>query len=179
MSHVYVTSDWHIDHTGITDKFRTQFPNLTYHDDFILANARAMVTKRDILIVVGDVAMSKKGLMRIKEEAFPCRLILVRGNHDGLPTMDYLHVFDEIYGAWKYKKYWLTHIPIHPMELYRGMNIHGHCHRGGPYEIEGDTRYFNAILEFNEYKPVNMQVVGRIIQERHDKVRAIKREENN
>ena len=168
MSAVYVTSDWHIDHTGITDKFRTQFPNLATHDEYILSRAREKVTKRDILIVVGDVAMTKNGLNKIRERDFPCKLLLVRGNHDGLSTWDYLSVFDEVYGAWRYKKYWITHIPIHPMELYRGNNIHGHCHRGGPYEVEKDHRYFNAILEFNDYKPVNVQEVNRIMREREN-----------
>ena len=168
MSHVYVTSDWHIGHTGISTKFRTQFSSDEEHDDYILGTARAVVTKRDVLIVLGDVALTKAALLKIKDMEFPCRMLLVRGNHDGLSTMDYLHVFDEVYGAWKYKKYWLTHIPIHPQELYNGMNIHGHCHRGGPYEVGGDTRYFNAILEFNDYMPVNMQVVGQLIHDRYE-----------
>ena len=79
-------------------------------------------------------------------------------------------MFDEVHGALRYKHYWITHIPIHPMELYRGQNIHGHCHRGGPYEAEGDTNYFNAILEYNNYMPVNIREVGKIMEERRNKI---------
>jgi calcineurin-like phosphoesterase family protein len=102
---------------------------------------------------------------------FPFKMYLVRGNHDNLPTSEYLSVFDEVYGAFRYKSYWFTHIPIHTQELFRGNNVHGHCHRGGPFEVEGDPRYFNAILEYNEYKPINMQKLGTTIKERETRER--------
>lgn len=177
MSHVYVTSDWHIGHKGITDKFRTQFPNIETHDNYILSRVLGLLSKRDILYVLGDVAMSQSALDLIKEYDFPCKMYLVRGNHDQLPTIEYLEVFDEVYGAFRYKKYWFTHIPIHPRELFKGMNVHGHCHRGGPYEVEEDTRYFNAILEFNDYLPINMQKLGTIIAERYNNKRLRKLDE--
>ena len=168
MSVVYVTSDWHFGHTGITKYFRKEFPSLEYMEDHILDNIREVVTKRDILYCLGDMAFTKGALDKIGDAGLPCQKILIRGNHDTLPTAEYLRVFNEVEGAYKYKNYWFTHIPIHPMELYRGMNVHGHCHRGGPYEAEGDTRYFNVCGEFTEYKPVNMQVVGQIITERYN-----------
>lgn len=172
MSCVYVTSDWHIGHKGITEKFRTQYPTDDAHDYDILKRARDRLTKKDTLVVVGDVTWTKDGLQKIKDAEFPCRMIMVAGNHDTLPTEAYLQVFEQVHGALRYKKYWITHIPVHPQELYKCMNIHGHCHRGGPYEVEGDTRYFNAILEFNDYMPVNMQKVGNIINDRYNNKRS-------
>lgn len=176
MSNVYVTSDWHIGHRGISDKFRTRFVNDREHDEYVLNNMLNGLTKRDILYVLGDVAMNKQGLNLIREANFPCEMKLVRGNHDTLKTTEYLSVFTEVLGAFRYKKYWFTHIPIHPSELYRGLNVHGHCHKGGPYEVEGDTRYFNAILEFNNYKPINIQMVGTMIAERYNKKMELKGE---
>lgn len=167
MSAVYVTSDWHIGHTGISQKFRSQFPSDDVHDRYILEQAKHTLTKRDVLYVIGDAFWTTSALEKVAAAKIPCPMYLVRGNHDTLPTTDYLQVFKEVYGAFKYKQYWMTHIPIHPQELYRGMNIHGHCHRGGPYETENDTRYFNAILEFNNYTPINVQRVGEIIQQRY------------
>ena len=166
MSHVYVTSDWHFGHTGIT-KFRTQFPSTEYMEDYILGRCLDIIRKRDVLYCLGDMAFTRGSLEKIAE--LPCRKILVRGNHDTLTTADYMEVFDEVEGCFRYKKYWFTHIPIHPSELYRGMNVHGHCHRGGPAEHQNceDWRsYYNAILEFNDYGPVNMQVVGTKMAER-------------
>ena len=171
MSHVYVTSDWHVGHKGITDKFRTMFCNQLDHDESIIYGARAVVNKRDTLIVLGDVTWTKEGLQQIIDAEFPCKMVMVRGNHDTLPTEEYLKVFSEVYGAYRYKKYWLTHIPIHPMELYRGSNIHGHCHRGGPYEVHKDPNYFNAILEFNDYLPVDMRQVGNEMVRRKEDAR--------
>jgi len=133
---------------------------------------RACVTKRDILYVLGDVTWSHKGLQKIKDAEFPCKMIMVGGNHDTLKATDYLQIFDELHGAIRYKGYWFTHIPVHPMELRGKLNVHGHCHRGGPYEGDDeDTRYFNAILEYNDYMPINMQKVGTIIQDRYDNKR--------
>ena len=167
MSHAYVTSDWHFGHKGITS-FRTQFPSMEFMEDYIMENCLATVTKRDVLYCLGDMAFDQRGLEKIRE--IPCRKILVRGNHDELHAYKYLSVFDDVCGVIRYKKYWLTHIPIHPMELFRGKNIHGHCHRGGPNQIqncEGWENYFNAILEYNDYRPINMQMVGTILQEQY------------
>lgn len=166
MSHVYVTSDWHIGHNGITDKFRKQFCNQRDHDESIIYGARALVTKRDVLFVIGDVTWTMDGIRQIEDAEFPCKMVMIGGNHDMLPTQDYLRVFDAMYGAYKYKRYMMTHIPMHTMELYRGFNIHGHCHYGGPYEVHKDPNYFNAILEFNDYLPVNIREVGRLMEER-------------
>ena len=153
MSHVYVTSDWHLGHKGITNHFRKQFPSDHVHDGYIYDQAHQRLTKRDTLFCLGDMAFTYEGLDMIG--CLPGRKILVRGNHDTFPTQDYLKVFDEVHGAYRYKGAFLTHIPIHPMELFRGYNVHGHCHRGGPRELQKDEewqQYYNAILEFNDYQ---------------------------
>lgn len=162
MSVVYVTSDWHFGHSGITDAFRTQFGSLEQMENHIMDNTLDIIRKRDVLYCLGDMSFTRDGLKKI--DKIPCRKILVRGNHDTLSTWDYMGVFDEIEGAIAYKGYFLTHIPIHPSELYRRKNIHGHCHRGGP---DGPS-YFNAILEFNNYKPVSMQEVNRMMELRKE-----------
>lgn len=165
MSTVYVTSDWHFGHTGITNHFRKQFTSLEAMEDTLLYETLGRVTKRDVLLCLGDMAFDQRGLDRLRE--LPCRMILVRGNHDTLPTENFMEVFDEIHGAYRYKNAFFTHIPIHPMELYRGWNVHGHCHRGGPRELQkGDEwrSYYNAIVEFNDYKIVPMEKILRTLQ---------------
>ncbi len=172
MSHVYVTSDWHFGHKNVT-RFRSQFPSMVYMEDHILENHLDILTKRDVLYCIGDMAFDRRGLDKIAE--IPCRKILVRGNHDTLKTRDYLEVFDEVEGAIEYKNYFITHIPIHPMELYRRDNIHGHCHRGGPNQLqkgEGWGHYFNAILEFNDYRPVRMDAVKETLDQQKQEQRS-------
>lgn len=160
MSKVYVTSDWHFGHSGITNTFRKQFASLEHMEDVVLAQAMAVLKKRDVCFYLGDMAFTQDGLDKLR--ALPGRKILVRGNHDTLPTAKYSEVFDEIHGAYRYKRCFLTHIPIHPMELYGGHNVHGHCHRGGPGDLENGDRwwsYYNAILEFNDYSLVPFERV--------------------
>lgn len=169
MSHVYVTSDWHIGHKGISEKFRTRYSSDAVHDWDILERAKQTVTKRDVLFVLGDVTWTRSGLELIDSFKFPCKMVMLKGNHDTLPTSDYLAVFDQVEGAFQYKKYWFTHIPIHPSELRSRANVHGHCHAGGPRELQiGEewNRYYNAILEYNDYAPVNMAEIGNQVRQK-------------
>ena len=164
MSHVYVTSDWHLGHSGIASRFRTNFGSDSHHDYTIVENAAEILTKRDTILMLGDMAFTVEGLEMI--DKLPGRKILIRGNHDILKQAQYNEVFDEIHGAYRYKGAFWTHIPIHPMELFRGFNVHGHCHRGGPSQVrDGEDwhLYYNAILEFNDYRPVDVrQVYSRL-----------------
>ena len=166
MSRVYVTSDWHLGHRGISSRFRQQFPSDAAHDNYIWEMANGILKKRDVLICLGDMSFDLAGLAMI--EGLICqRKILVRGNHDTLAQSEYNRVFDEIHGAYRYKGAFFTHIPIHESELYRGYNVHGHCHRGGPREHKlgkYPNNYYNAILEYNDYQLVPMDDILRTLR---------------
>ena len=173
MSHVYFIGDLHFGHQGI-EKFRTQFPNEQVHRQYVMGCWEGIIRKRDVVYVMGDAAFTQDGLDDVGK--LPGRKILVRGNHDLLPTEAYLAVFAEVYGALAYKGMWLTHVPIHPSELYGRTNVHGHCHRGGPQDIvqcpstvRGHSvgsmaTYFNTCAEYlpTPYVPI-----------RHDEMRAL------
>ena len=164
MSIVYATSDWHLGHKGIADRFRTEFSSDAAHDHYIVDQAAKILTKRDTVFYVGDMSFTIEGLGLI--EQLPGKKILIRGNHDVLEEEHYREVFDEVHGAYRYKGCFITHIPIHPMELYRGYNVHGHCHRGGPRETQrGEEweKYYNVIGEYNEYKLVPWKKIEEIL----------------
>ena len=152
MSHVYMIGDLHFGHSRIPN-FRTMFSTEAEHTDYICGNWKTTVTERDVVYVLGDAAFTQAGLERIGE--LPGRKILVRGNHDGLKTIRYMAVFDEVEGIYPYKHSWLTHCPIHPAELRGRFNVHGHTHAGGP---DGD--YFDVCCEHIGYTPI-----------RYDKIR--------
>ena len=166
MSRVYVTSDWHLGHRGITSRFRTEFPNDAAHDNHIWNMANDTLTKRDVLLCLGDMSFDDTGLEMIG--GLICqRKILVRGNHDTQNQEMYNKIFDEIHGAYLYKNCFFTHIPIHESELYRGWNVHGHCHRGGPREHQLGNHwrsYYNAILEYNDYQLVPMDHILEVLK---------------
>jgi len=170
MSNVYCIGDLHFGHTHI-HKFRTQFPSETVHRAYCMEKWIATIGKRDVVFVMGDAAFTQDGLNDIGLLAG--RKILIRGNHDLLPTEAYLKVFEEVYASYLYKGCWLTHIPIHPSELYGRSNIHGHCHRGGPEEVHtcrstirghhvgAKATYFNTAAEFLDppYTPMKFQTI--------------------
>lgn len=177
MSNVYFIGDLHFGHEGI-HRFRTQFPCESVHRQFLMDTWQDTITKRDVVYVMGDAAFTQDGLSDIGK--LSGRKILVRGNHDLLPTESYLGVFAEIYGLLAYKGMWLSHAPMHPNELYGRTNVHGHCHRGGPMEVHkcpatlrGHTigskaTYFNTCAEHlpTPYKPIEMHAMRELIAAR-------------
>jgi len=176
VSDVKFIGDLHFGHSAI-HKFRTAFPSEHVHRQYVMDTWSDSVNKRDVVWVMGDAAFTKDGLSSIGR--LPGRKILVRGNHDLLPTEDYLQVFDEVYGLIAYKGYWLSHAPIHPSELYGRTNIHGHCHRGGPTEvsrgfdrggvhIEAPATYFNVCAEHlpTPYTPISFSEITQRVAER-------------
>ena len=165
MSRVYFTSDWHLGHRGIAANFRSGFLSDNDHDATIFENARKVLTKRDVTFFVGDISFTDEGLEMVN--CLEGRKILVRGNHDLQREEMYHKVFDEVHGAYRYKGAFVTHIPIHPSELYRGFNIHGHCHRGGPreFQIGAEWRqYYNVIGEFNDYQLVPAEDIFAVLK---------------
>jgi calcineurin-like phosphoesterase family protein len=175
VSHVYFIGDLHFGHTGI-EKFRTQFPSEAVHRQYIMDIWTDHVRKRDVVYVMGDAAFTQSGLDSIAQ--LSGRKILVRGNHDLLPTECYLSVFEEVYGLLAWKGMWLSHAPIHPTELYGRTNVHGHCHRGGPTEVlaavDGSrghqtgakATYFNTCAEHlpTPYVPIEYHAMRDLIQ---------------
>lgn len=136
MGTVYFTSDLHDGHKAI-GKYRSDIAAEVVcpesNREFIRSKWRAK--KHDKVILLGDVCFSKdshifiKSLLGIKE--------LILGNHDlentSRSSMSELQeAFIKIYGLSKWKgqgeKFWLSHCPLHPLELRDKRNIHGHIH---------------------------------------------------
>ena len=135
---VLFTSGPHVGHVNIS-KFRSYVESTEENDELFFDQWNKNVNKRKIVYLLGDVMFDRKHMARFI--ALPGRKILVKGNHDNhkLKTADHFLMFDEIHGILKYKKFWLTHAPLHPDELRSSMNIHGHTHN---YSIK-DNRYIN------------------------------------
>ncbi len=177
MANVYFIGDLHFGHKNIA-VFRKEFETELQHRRHLMDVWSGFITKRDVVYVMGDAAFTSEGLDSIDE--LPGRKILIRGNHDLLPTDAYLSVFEEVYGLLAYKGLWLSHAPIHPQELYGRTNVHGHCHRGGPTtcHVAGDSSrgfqtgtkatYFNTCGEHlpTPYKPIRLDEMQEIIKQR-------------
>lgn len=143
MANVLFCSDLHFGHKNIAN-FRAGEKDVTDEESHrwrICEEWRKKVTKRDVVYILGDACFTMETIFEF--ENLPGRKILVRGNHDLLDTQVYLKHFDGVYGLLKYKEFWLSHAPIHPLELRGKINLHGHVH----YGTLPDKRYFNCCPE--------------------------------
>ena len=155
MSNVWFTSDLHLGHKNI-HKFRTQFESEEHHREVIKENYHKVVTKRDKVFFLGDVAFTQECLEDVGTWVGE-RKVLIVGNHcvDNIPMSEIVKHFDEVYSLLKYKEYWLSHAPIHPNELRGKYNLHGHVH----YASLDDPRYLNCCLENTDYAPIDLNEV--------------------
>lgn len=161
MSRVLLISDTHFGHRNICN-FRQNFSSPEEHDEFIFNNIMNTVNKRDTLWILGDIAFDQTGWARIKQISNKVEnLNIVVGNHDTDHTernnmfkdMVSQGYFNKVGSMFKLNRFWLTHPPIHPIELRGRKNIHGHTHN----VIMPDENYINICCEHVNYKPVNFQ----------------------
>jgi len=137
---IYFTSDPHLGHKNIHKLRDVASPEENVR--LFFEEARRKLHKRCLIYFLGDVMFDIKYLEMIK--ALPGRKKLIKGNHDELLTLENIKdVFESVDGIIKYKKFWLTHAPMHPDELRNKVNIHGHVH----YATIPDKRYVNICPE--------------------------------
>lgn len=127
--------------------------DIVEHDHLLVQHWNSVVRHRDLVYVLGDVCMNPD--MSILSE-LRGRKKLVRGNHDNYPLREYLKYFEDVQGIFKYKRFWVSHAPIHPAELRGCKNIHGHVHNNSIRNAYGerDDRYINVCCEVNLGYPI-------------------------
>ncbi len=140
MSTVWFTSDPHIGHKNIAT-WRKNISSCEHNTEWFFECWRASVGKNDLVYVLGDSIFDRELFPRFAE--LPGRKILIRGNHDKGPASELLTVFEDVKALVPYKKFWLSHAPIHPQELRGKINVHGHVH----YKTVPDYRYINVCCD--------------------------------
>ena len=155
MSVVRFISDTHFYHENMAKK--RGFDNAHEMNEFIVSQWNRVVSKRDVTWMLGDITMEKSNYEILNRLNGIKKVVL--GNHDEPQHIkDLLKYVNSVSGMVKYtdkvtgNKIFLTHCPIHPMELEHRVkfNIHGHIHDG--YQIE-DSRYMNVSAEIIDYEP--------------------------
>lgn len=138
MPEVYVIADLHFGHKKAAEI--RGFPDPQAHDDAIVKAWNEVVTKRDVVYVLGDVFR----LDRVPELLGIKKLAL--GNHDQYQPEKYAPLFSKVQGCFEFDDSILTHIPIHPCQFPRyRLNVHGHLH-DRPLLLN-DPRYRNVSWE--------------------------------
>lgn len=162
MSNVLFLGDVHGGHKNITS-FRTQFKSEEEHFHYVKERYHKKVTKRDKVYFMGDAAFTLERLKDISTWTASQKILIV-GNHctDKLSMKTLCEHFDEVYSFVKYKRFWLSHCPIHPNELRGKFNIHGHVHHKNVKDEHGndDKRYFNTSLENIDYEPIDLYKIN-------------------
>jgi calcineurin-like phosphoesterase family protein len=171
---VWITSDWHFNHTNITgpkisrwsDGFRN-FDSIEEMNTRIIDNCNAVIGENDVIINLGDVIFGHNPeinlaglLQRIK-----CKEIhLVYGNHDKRIKSDpalqklFASVQSDLFLNYRNKYFHCYHYPVGSWDsIGRGaIQLHGHCH--ATY-----TRTFgkqkDVGVDTNDMKPYNLQSI--------------------
>ncbi len=124
------------------------------HDEWIRHQWNSLVTKSDLVYVLGDVAMNNESLAQVAR--LKGQKILIRGNHDVQDTQTYLKYFQQVYGLLSYRGvFWRSHAPVHPLELRGRFNLHGHVHQNSI----PDDRYINACVEMSYGIPQSLDAL--------------------
>lgn len=145
MAKVFVTADLHLGHEKL-QLIRG------IDDDELVRRWNEVVTKRDVVYVLGDVfRMTRVPELRgIKK--------LAMGNHDTSPMLEYLEHFTKVRAMFEFDNCILTHIPVHPGQRHRyRKNIHGHTHA---YTLP-DPWYTCVSVEQTDFRPVLLRELTR------------------
>lgn len=155
MANVWFIGDIHGGHRNV-HKFRTSFESEEQHFQYVKGNFHKVVGKRDKVFFMGDTAFTEERLIDISSWVCDSK-VLICGNHDtdNISMRTLVSYFDEVHSLLRYKKFWLSHCPIHPDELRGKINIHGHVHHANI----NDKRYFNTSLENTGYFPVDLNFI--------------------
>jgi calcineurin-like phosphoesterase family protein len=166
MSSVRMMGCLHLGHEAIA-KFRG-FNTSEEHDEHLIDSWNSVVNKRDLTFILGDITNETKKHYHLLDR-LNGRKIAILGNHD-LPkhSKELLNHVERIGGLMKYKGIFLSHCPVHPMELdYRiSRNIHSHLHEKSIMimnengELVKDDRYHCVSVEQVNFKPVSLADLG-------------------
>lgn len=162
MGKIYLIADTHYGHNGISEKFRTEFISDLSHNETIHNNILSVSGKNNHLWLLGDVCFKEDQFRKLWEyNLYFDTVHVVMGNHEHKRLAEFCVQHGiQVHGIVKKWGYWLSHAPIHPQELYRGKNIHGHVHRNTVH----DDCYFNVSCENLNYRPITLQEIKETME---------------
>lgn len=169
MSRVFFISDLHLGHKNILN-FSGELRGgntVEEHDKWLMNQICSVLQKRDILWILGDICFDRASAYHLQR--IPCQTKVCLGNHDQKKYLEYwLDILSpcEVCGIASYKRFWLSHCPIHPCEM-RGRrgNIHGHVHS----QSVPDKDYYNVCVEESYGIPQSFEEIYADYEKRNNK----------
>lgn len=183
MSNVFITSDTHFGHHGVTKFLRDDgsklrpWDTIEEMDEALVENWNKVVRPQDKVYHLGDVVINRRAiptLGRLNGEK-----ILIKGNHDVFRLSEYAPYFKDIRGCGVLADFALTHVPIHPQSLERWKgNFHGHLHAnrvmtevtrfsrsiGEHNTLVIDPRYLCLCVEHTNFTPVSLEDAKKMFE---------------
>ena len=154
MPEIFFISDLHLGHARIIEwsSARSHYTTVEEHDEDLVKRWNSVVTKRDVVWVLGDVVFPRTSMKYLAELNGMKSLVL--GNHDKGKLKDLKQYFSRVEGAVGFKDNTvLTHIPVHTSQVGRlerwSANIHGHMHE----DSLDDPRYYNVSADVINLRP--------------------------
>ena len=167
MSRTFLIADTHFNHFNVI-KYESRPWATTEEMDSALINLwNSVVRPEDRVYHLGDVSMSRRGLMIAHH--LNGRKVLIKGNHDTQKLGEYAAIFDDVRATHQLDKFILSHMPIHHDQKYRfDGNIHGHIHSKNVLLPNGkvDPWYFCVSVEHINYTPILFEEVKKRFNER-------------
>jgi len=172
MSVVRFIADLHFGHRWMAE--HRGFPDVFAHDEHIIKVWNSTVHKHDMTYILGDITMESSKYYPLLDRLNGKKIVIL-GNHDmpgDIPEL--LKYVDKVGAMVRYKGIWLSHCPVHPMELEHRVSriIHGHIHEnivkkwitflGFKLFKKIDKRYTCVSCEHVNYTPKTLVELGII-----------------
>lgn len=158
----YIISDTHWDHQNIIKYCNRPYSSVDEMNIALIKNWNRVVSKDDLVIHLGDFAMTRKR-ERVRElrSQLNGRIALVVGNHDNFDVDFYSEVFDFVCHSFVLHNIYFTHRPYeHITYTDFSLNVHGHIHNNlkDGYWLDPNL-YMNVSCELTNYEPMNISKV--------------------
>jgi len=172
MANIFLISDTHFGHVGVTQFLRKDgtklrpWDNIEEMDDALVNNWNSVVTPKDKVYHLGDAVINLKHFKTLSR--LNGTKVLIKGNHDIFNLKEYMPYFKDIRAYHVLDNIIMSHIPIHPDSKGRfKSNIHGHLHYNLILNSFGkpDPWYINVSVEQINYTPISFEEIKIKINE--------------
>lgn len=133
---VFLISDTHFNHANIIKYCNRPFASVEEMNEILIKNWNETVSKNDVIIHLGDVALGSKDLLEMIIPRLNGKKILIKGNHDTYSDdfykkigFDTVSKFPILYDGF----YLLSHEPLILSETTPYFNYYGHVHNDEKY----------------------------------------------
>lgn len=160
---IFFTADTHFGDENVRRYENRPFESAREMDEELIRRWNEKVSQDDVVYHLGDFSVPGKEQEYLKR--LNGRIILVRGNHDGLSNEEYRRMgFYEAYDLpVVLESFWiLSHEPLYVNENMPYANLFGHVHGSMQY-APFSSHHFVVCVERTEYAPIAFEEVKKAI----------------